>query len=97
VIMVCGWLPAALAGMLAVRFSLNSRVVSFRNAHSGRWDWRIAVPYFLGLVLNVFGGAGLQHRSFGLWAIPVAIVPFGLAFAVPVQLHNARLRRSQVG
>lgn len=95
--MVCGWLLAALAGLLTVRLNVSRRAVSFRSPDSDRWDWRIAVPYFLGLLLAVFGGAGLQHRSFGLWAIPLAIVPFVLAYGVPVQSHNAGVRRSGLG
>jgi hypothetical protein len=95
--MVCGWLLAALAGLITVRVSVNRRAVAFRSPDSGRWDWRIAVPYFLGLLLAVFGGAGLQQRSLGLWAIPLAIVPFVLAYRVPVQSHNAGVRRSGLG
>jgi hypothetical protein len=95
--MVSGWLLAALAGLLAVRLNANRRIVPFRNADSNGVNWRIAVPYLLGLELAVFGGAGLQQRSFGLWAVPLAIVPLVLAYAVPVQSHNARVRRSRLG
>ena len=56
--MVSGWLLAALAGLLAVRLNANRRIVPFRNADSNGVNWRIAVPYFLGLELAVFGGAG---------------------------------------
>jgi hypothetical protein len=95
--MVCGWLLAGLAGLLTVRLNASRRAVPFRSPGADRWDWRIAVPYFLGLLLAVFGGAGLQHRSFGLWAIPLAVVPLVLAYGVPVQSHNARVRRSGLG
>jgi hypothetical protein len=84
VVMICGWLLAALAPLLADRLNADRRIVAFRRADSTRMAWRIAVPYFLGLVLAVFGAAGLQQRSFGLWAIPLAMVPLVVAYVVPV-------------
>ncbi len=95
VVMVCGWLLAAVAGLLSDRLNVDRRIVAFRRADSPRMDWRIAVPYFSELVLAVFGGAGLQQRSVGLWAIPLAIVPLFVAFVIPVRLHNARVDPSR--
>ncbi len=96
VFMVCGWLLAGLAGALTVRFNLGRRARPSRRNDSKRVDWRISAPYFLGLMLAVLGGAGLQQRSFGLWAVPLALVPFVVAYAVPVQLHNAGVRPAQL-
>lgn len=97
VIMVGGWLLAALSGLLSRRLNTDRRVVPFRAADSHRLDWRTAVPYFLGLALTTFGGAGLQQRSFGFWALPLAIVPFFLAFVITVKSHNDEVRRRRLG
>ncbi len=58
------------SGLLAVRFNPDRRIVAFQNADSNRMDWRVTVPYFLGLVLAAFGGARLQQHSFGLGGAP---------------------------
>lgn len=97
VVMVCGWLLAAVAGLVAGRLNADRRIVPSRKAGSTRRDWRLAVPYGAGLLLAVFGGAGLQQRSVGWWAIPLAIVPLVAAFVVPVGFHNARVGRSLLG
>lgn len=96
-LMACGWLLAAAAGLLAVRSNPDRRLMTFRNADSNRMEWRVAVPYFVGLFLAVFGGAGLQRHSLGLWAVPIAIIPLVVAYRIPVWSHNARFRRCVAG
>ena len=94
--MASGWLLAALAGVLATRLSPNRRIDTARNAPVDRRPWQIVVPILLGFALTVFGGAKLQLHALGLWAVPLAIVPFIAAYRVPVQVHNTRPRRTPV-
>lgn len=95
--MVSGWLLSALAGVLALRRNVGRRIVPFRNAESHRLDWHVTGPYFFGLLLAVIGGAGLERRAFGMWAVPLAIVPLFLAYILPVLRHNIRARGASVG